>query len=274
MKKILLAFDGIHFSEGAFKFAQALNEKEPVLLTGVFLPQVSYANLWSYADGAVAVPFIPLVEEDEAGLINKNIERFKELCHKNSIEYKVHKDFFDFALPELKKETRFADLLILGSENFYRNLASGTPNEYLKDALHGAECPILVVPEQFNFPQSNILAYDGSESSVFAIKQFTYLFPELSNNSTLLVTAKAEEAEHLPNEEYMAELAGRHFSDLTLLSLDINPKKHFATWISEKQGAILVTGSFGRSFFSQLFKKSFVSEVIAEHKLPVFIAHR
>jgi hypothetical protein len=37
MKKILLAFDGEHFSEGAFEFASSLNRKERILLTGVFL---------------------------------------------------------------------------------------------------------------------------------------------------------------------------------------------------------------------------------------------
>ena len=40
MKKILLAFEGSHFSEGAFEFARKLNELSPVQLTGVFLPQI------------------------------------------------------------------------------------------------------------------------------------------------------------------------------------------------------------------------------------------
>ena len=37
MKKILLAFDGTHFSNGAFQFARELNELEPALVTGAFL---------------------------------------------------------------------------------------------------------------------------------------------------------------------------------------------------------------------------------------------
>jgi hypothetical protein len=51
MKKILLAFDDSHFSTGAFEFARQLNDLRPILLTGVFIPQLSYANLWSYATG-------------------------------------------------------------------------------------------------------------------------------------------------------------------------------------------------------------------------------
>jgi nucleotide-binding universal stress UspA family protein len=42
----------------------------------------------------------------------------------------------------------------------------------------------------------------------------------------------------------------------------------------KKRSALLVSGSYGRSGLSQLFKKSFVNEIIAEHRLPVFIAHK
>ena len=109
----------------------------------------------------------------------KHYKRFETLCQHNGIAYRVHKDFIFFAMPELKKETRFADLLIISSEKFYINLASEAPNPYLHEALNRAECPVVVVPETFRFPQRNVLAYDGSETSLFAIKQFAYLFPEL-----------------------------------------------------------------------------------------------
>ena len=274
MKKVLLAFDGSHYSEGAFEFARQMNEKSPILLIGVFLPQVNYANLWSHSTGTEGPLLLPLTEEADAKVIQKNIARFERNCHSNNIEYRVHKDFFDFALPELKKETRYADLIVLGGETFYKNLGEYEPNEYLKDALHAAECPVLVVPEQFDFPESNILSYDGSESSVYAIKQFSYLFPMLRNKKTLLVYVSDSDEKTLPDEPHIKEWAARHFPDLTLMKLDIDPKKYFATWVSEKKSAILVSGAFGRGAFSQLFKKSFVSDVIHDHKLPVFITHR
>lgn len=273
MKKILIAFDGSHFSEGAFEFARCLNELEPILLLGIFVPQINYANLLSYANSASGPTMIPLMEDEDSWAVHQNMERFENLCRKNNIEHRVHKDFFDFALPELKRETRFADLLILGSEKFYKNIGSGEHNEYLNEALHVAECPVLVVPEKFDFPESNILAYDGTESSVHAIKQFAYLFPELCDNKTLLIFAEKED-KSFPKKVYIEELAARHFTDLTLVKLDINPKKYFASWLGEKKSAILVTGAFGRSSVSRLFKRSFVAEVITDHRLPVFITHR
>ena len=142
MRKIILAFDGNHFSEGTFEFARRLNEIEPVLLTGVFLPQAELSDFWSYANG-VGGPFLPIIESSESKLVQQNIDRFEKLCRGNGIDYRVHKDFFDFALPELKKESRYADLLILGSEMFYENIGSDSPNDYLRDALYSVKCPLI-----------------------------------------------------------------------------------------------------------------------------------
>lgn len=274
MKKILLAFDGGHFSEGAFNFARKMNEISPVLITGVFLPQIDYSALWSYSAGVSAGMVIPMVEDQDAVLIKSNIDRFKSLCEANNIEYRVHNDFSDFALPALKKETRFADVAILGSESFYKNVGIADPNSYLKDAIHNAECPVLVVPEKFEYPERNILAYDGSASSVYAIKQFAYLFPELTDNNTVLLYAEGGDEITFPEEQNIEELCTRHFPNLTLFKLELNPKKYFGLWSSEKTGAILVSGAYSRSSFSMAFRKSFISEVIRNHKLPVFIANR
>ena len=83
-----------------------------------------------------------------------------------------------------------------------------------------------------------------------------------------------EEGRLFPEKVNIEELAARHFTDLTLFKLDIAPNKYFTTWISEKRSAILVIGAFGRSSVSRLFKPSFVTDVLSDHRLPVFIAHR
>jgi hypothetical protein len=162
----------------------------------------------------------------------------------------------------------------LGSESFYENIGISDPNIFLKEAIHNSECPVLVVPEQYEFPQKNILAYDGSASSVYAIKQFAYLFPELADNKTVLLYAKDEDEPSFPDEHNIEELCSRHFSDLTLFKLGIDPHKYFGLWAGEKQRSIIVSGAYGRSSFSMMFRKSFVSDVIRDHKLPVFIANK
>jgi nucleotide-binding universal stress UspA family protein len=44
--------------------------------------------------------------------------------------------------------------------------------------------------------------------------------------------------------------------------------------VAEQTEYMLVTGAYGRSELSNLFKKSFLSDVIGQHKIPVFVAHK
>jgi nucleotide-binding universal stress UspA family protein len=273
MKKVIIAFDGSNFSEAAFEFARTLNELKPLLLTGVFLPQADLFNSWSYADGIGGL-YVPLTESRESDLVKTSIELFEKRCQGNGIDFRVHDDFYDFAIPELKKESRYADLLIIGSEKFYENAGGHSPNQYLKFALQDVQCPVLLVPEKFEFPENIILAYDGSEDSVFAIKQFAYLFPELSKKESFLLYVSEDPDDDFPDKIQMEELAARHFKNLTLWKLDINPNKHLRKWLSDKSTSLLVSGSYGRSGISQLFSRSFMKDVIADHRLPVFIAHK
>jgi hypothetical protein len=275
MKKVLIAFDGTSFSESAFEFVRRLNKAEPILATGVFVPQLDFANLWSYSAAAgVAGIYIPLVEDEETLIINENIKHFEDLCRKNNVSYRVHKDFFDFALPELKKESRFADVMVISGELFYKRFLETGHLDYLRDLLHISECPVVVIPEQYQFPDNNILAYDGSEEAVYAIKLFAYLFPKLAANRTLLVYAEDDHDKEIPSEEYITELINQHYRDVTFYKLEGNAKKDFYKWMKSMKGSILVSGSFSRSGISEAFRKSFVSDIIKDHQLPVFIAHK
>jgi hypothetical protein len=61
MRNIIIAFDGSQYSEGAMAFARQMNYAERISVTGLFLPQMIFANLWSYADSVqVSVSFLLL----------------------------------------------------------------------------------------------------------------------------------------------------------------------------------------------------------------------
>lgn len=275
MKKVLLAFDGSNYSEGAFEFARILNERSKILITGIFVPKTDYASLWSYAgQGASNTVFVPYIEDVDSEEVKKTISKFEKACQQNDIQYKIHKDYDSSALSALMKESRFADLMILGSETFYSDYSGKDVSEYLKETLHEVECPTIVVPENFIFPKTNIIAYDGSKSSVFAIKQFIYLFPELLNNKSLLVYNKDNDDKDVPDQILIEELAVKHFPNLTIQKNNTEPDSYFNTFLLGRKGALLISGSFGRGGVGSLFHKSFVSDIIKEHGIPVFITHR
>ena len=129
------------------------------------------------------------------------------------------------------------------------------------------------MPQKFDFPDNVILAYDGSESSVYAIKQFSYVLSEFCNKEAVVVYEGKKDEENFPEEILIHELAARHFNALRFLQT-YKDMFRLSSWVSKKPGAMLVTGSYSRSDLSELFRKSFVAGVIREHNMPVFIAHK
>jgi hypothetical protein len=270
MKKAITVFEGNNFSEAAINFiAQYPSVKKP-LLVGIFLSSIDYSSAIGYPI-SMAGYISPIIEDVKT--VARNIKRFTELCEKHGIEYKIHKNAGANALDILKEETMFADVLIVSSELFYKHIGGKQPGEYMRRTLRTAECPIILLPENFNLPTKVILTYDGSESSIYAIKQFSYVLPELRGHKTMLVYASATESD-IPELGTMEELTRRHFTDLSIHKLDLDGKKYFNTWLMDEKNAIVITGGYAQNGLEALFHKSFITETIADHKMPVFIAHK
>jgi nucleotide-binding universal stress UspA family protein len=273
MRKVLIAFDGPHFSQGACDYARHMNEQEKILLVGVFLPQSIFSYVLDNGGLSAVEPFFP-GKEQTRGQLQEHITAFRSFCEANHIHFYIHSGHTDFALPALQRETRFADLLLIGMESYYNKPNGRQPNEYLEQTLSHAECPVLLVPEVFEPPRTNIITYDGGSSSVFAIKEFLRVFPGYRDNKTTILHLDKNVSLAFPEKELIKELSSCYFQEAEFLVLDINPHKFLSTWLSEHKHSILVSGAFGRSGLSRLFVKSFLDESIAEHQVPVFIAHK
>lgn len=272
MKKVVLLSDKERLPAGAAEFAAMLNRQKPILLSGVFLPQVDYWNsLYYYSYGmAVPVPYYPSAIADTAELA---IGQFRAMCVDQQIEFRIQEKDYKNIRDELRTETRFADLLLFSNEAFYNHLDREISAEYSGEALRLSECPVIILPENFQRPDNIILAYDGSPSSMFAIKQFAQLLPELAALPTLLIYTSGNERENIPELSHVEEYTACHFPELTLMKLGIDRSKYFNTWLSEKKNSLLVAGAQGRSSLSEMFHGSFIRDILRKHLLPVFIAH-
>jgi hypothetical protein len=271
MNKVIVAFDGQHFSAGAMKMAQWLNKKTPILVSGVFISPVDYRELLGYSGMGVGAPVFTVPYDNDDRLVEETMNKFVHYCEENKLEFVTHKDTDLFALAELIQETRFADVLIISSEMFYENIDKDQPNDYLRKVLHESECPVLLVPEGFAEPTSILLSYDGKASSVYAIKQFAYLFPLCCNLGTMLFHAHGSE---IPQAGRLKELVERHFDPIDIEQLNEEDAAALHDWMLDNRHAILVSGAFGRGELSSLFRKSYITDVIRAHKIPVFIAHK
>lgn len=273
MNKIIIAFDGTNFPSAAFEFCRRMNEHHYILLTGIFIPQATLASMWSYASSTAEL-FVPLIEDNEADLVKENIRKFEKLCKDNKIDYRVHKDFFELGLTALEKESLFADLLVIGSQEFYKGAGSGEAAMMAESLLHDARCPVLLLPAEASYPESTIIAYDGSEDCVFALKQFIYLFPHMLDFPATFVFVAKDMDDAIPAQKELKELANAHFRKTAFLTFSEKEGQQFENWCNQHPGAVVVSGSFGRSGLSLLFKKSFIEKLIRSAGRPLFIAHR
>ena len=175
----------------------------------------------------------------------------------------------------LVNESVFADILILDEHMSFTNAGAHQLSNFIVDVLEDAHCPVLVVPGKFELVDNVFLCYDGTPSSVHAIKMYSYLFPEWNEKPTTLVTFNSTSSNHLSSSENIKDLLHQHFSNLIF---DVEHEKRAANAVLSffklyQENAFVVMGAYGRSQFSRLLKKSLANTIIKEIKVPVFITH-
>jgi hypothetical protein len=272
MKKIVFVCDVNNFSLGAFKFVESLHQDEPFLLTGAFFHSVNFDISMPTGLAFAPDPLLAFTDNDIEA-VNSSIEKFKQMCGQSGIEYRVHEESDVFKIDDFIKETRFADIIVISEKLFFSHIENDQPNTYMKQVLHSSECPILIIPEDFSPVTHVTIAYDGKKESMFAIKQFCYLFPQYTKLPAEIVYWVEKTDDEIPDIEYLEEFAARHFSNLNFKELFFDPEKYMIDWSRKNRNSIFIAGSYKRSWLSTMLKKSFVDNMITNSSALIFIAH-
>jgi hypothetical protein len=272
MKQVLFVCAGKSFPRGAFNFLTSMRQAQPVEALGLFFSPIDLEVMATVTQFPVLGPYDRL-EEEEREAVTANKAVFAKQCEENHIRCRIHANDQQWDKGLLIKESRFADLILLSGELFFDDINLRQPNAYLQEALHAAECPVLVIPEDYKQCDHLFIAYDGSKESLFAVKQFSYLFPHYTDLPSEVVYIRDEASDEIPELEHLKYYTRLHFSAIGFSKLHFKAAHYFATWIGERKHVLLIAGSYSRSAFSYVAKHSFAEQVIQDHRLPVFIAH-
>jgi hypothetical protein len=278
MEKILLAFDAVNPDMNAFEFACYLGRLTKSKITGVFLenlvdeerPILKHVHGMTYVDWTINEKSDDHKAKIE--LIEKNIAFFKEGSINRGVNYSLHRDR-GVPANELIEESRFADVLVVDAETSFNKRYEGSPTEFVKDVLKKAECPVIIAPESFDAVDEIIFAYNGSASSVFAIKQFTYLFPQLHNKKVSIIQVNEEGEWKDANKYKFKEWLKEHYTDLHFEALKGTTDVKLFDYLFKRKNMFLVMGAYGRNTLSQFFKRSQADLLIKTVTQPIFIAH-
>jgi len=277
MKKFIAAFDSLRFSESTLQYSLYLAKQYDAHVVGVFLREATRIGYAVYAT-MVKESTASKTIFDEIDLADKRatedaISRFEEGCRKAKVGFSIHRDKKN-ALDELLHETVFADLLVIDAWETFSYIETSLPGWFIKNVLHHVHCPVLVVPKKFNQLNKLVLLYDGTPSSVHAIRMFNYVLPEMCKLETTLLTAKEDsDSLHLPDNKLIKEWMKRHFSQVSYEVLKGGVKEMSAVLKSEEPGILVVAGAYHRSNLSMWFHRSVADLLIKEVKAPLFIAH-
>ncbi|MEJ0105948.1 MAG: hypothetical protein WDO19_26850 [Bacteroidota bacterium] len=219
MEKILLVTDGINPNPNALDFACYLGRLTNSKITGVFLenlvadekPILQFEKGISYLNWEIDKTDEEYKEKKKK--IEKNVSLFKDACEKRGVRYCIHKDEGTPAR-EIITESRYADVVVVAAETSFNKQFEGIPTEFVKDLLKDSECPVVIAPENFDGVDEIVLTYNGSKSSVFAIKQFCYLFPNLDDKKVTVIEIDEEGLCPADEKQKFKEWLSGHYSSI------------------------------------------------------------
>ncbi len=277
MKKILAVFDGVNYSDQTASFGIALAKKTDSLLVGAFLHDLSYSRfVYAYAWDIPTQYYYGFqeIEKEDNTKINENIKLFKSQCEESGCKYKIHLDS-GVPLQELLKESAFTDILLIDNKTSFMRIGDRSPSLFLKDLLAESKCPVLILPDKKANISQVVIAYDGSDSSVFAMKMYSYLFPQWDSMPTQIVTVNHTSSNHIPQNRDVKDLASQHFKNLSFTVLNGEPEEQLKLFLNKAGEEVLVVlGAYGRSALSRMFHSSISNKILTEVKVPLFIAHQ
>src|SRR4051794_27540797 len=230
MKKILLLCDGDHFPMGATKFIRQMRETDTLYVKGIFFTAVDTMEIIPVGFLPVTEPYVRLKEKVQAE-VSESQARFIQSFENAGIKYEIHPYSAGWDVDLFKIESRFADLVVISEDLFCKNALESQPSFFMAEALRAAECPVVVVPEHFKTVDSVAIAYDGQKESMYAIKQFIYLFPELADHPVDIVYIKQDSNDVIPNHDLLREYSLSHFQSQFTSKLHFDPKKYFTSWL-------------------------------------------
>lgn len=278
MKKILFLTDALKINGRSVDFAAYICKLSKSSLTGVFLQHEAHSQRAAAAiRDEIACNGITVNEERplhelEQECRQHNARRFGTICENLGIRSEVI-EIAERQAENILLECRYADLLLIDPSLAMGESAVVLPASFLHTILSQSECPVMMIPERFDNVDEIIFAYDGSPSSVFAIKQFASLFPGLADRTVFVVTARGDKRISANEMQKMRNWLNTHYPSVTFYDIQGDSRIGLLEYVLGKDNIIMVMGAYGRSGWSAFFSASHADPLVKYISKALFISH-
>ncbi len=277
MEKIMLLIAGSSPALQATQFATYLAGMTHSKLTGYFFEYELYADKpeiktilgFPFVESIVAEDLPELAEKKKT--INSHRRKFESTCSEKGIL--ATSCYLEWpALPQIITDSKFADIIIADATFCHMSDKENDPTSFLQHLLLHAQCPVIITPSNFSPMNEVVFLYDGSPSAIFAIKQFSYLFPELDDTKATVLNTRKEPISDEEKKQINNWLC-RHFGYTDFVNINGEHEPALFDYLLKKQHPIIVMGADKRKFVSRLFQHSYTALMLQTLAYPVFITH-
>lgn len=278
MKKILFLTDALKLNKGSVDFAAFICKLSSSNLAGLFLQgEAGSRHAAAFIREEIACNGVSInsekpLHELEHECRQVTIHRFESICEDLGIRSEVI-EIVSQPEERILLECRYADLLLIDPGLNTGESAVALPASFLRTILSRSECPVMMIPEQFDGVEGIIHAYDGSPSAVFAIKQFTSLFPRLADRTVFVVTDRSEKQVSVEETQKMRDWLNAHYSNVVFHDIRGDSRIGLLDYVLEKDNFIMVMGAYGRNSWSSFFSASHAEPLVKYISKALFVSH-
>ena len=274
MQRIVVATNGTSGSPHALDFACYLGRLTNSKITGFLLEHVASdisPDLYrssAKSRGNQQKSVTSTTGQSDVVSIDNDVDLFKNACENRGVRYSIRRVKNEL-VNEIIRESRYADVVVAEVEGSFHSKTE----HFIKELLANAECPIVIAPESFEGIDEVVFTYNGTSSSMYAIKQFCYLFPQLDDKKVTVIEVD-DEGESSPEEkDKFREWISGHYSSIGYTVLKGDTESELFAALLRKQNVFIVMGAYGRGRLSRFFKHSRADLLVKTLTQAIFIAH-
>lgn len=262
MKKILIGFNVFDRALNVIYFAIKFAENNSASIHAVFLKpgkeginsDYFFPNDLSMAED---LKYGESVSENNAELINDNIQLLKDKCEAKRISFSSEKNI---TTQELIEKTSKVDLFITDSQS-----------SFIDKILPHTYCPSFLAAGN-EWPQNIILMYDNSSPGNLAIEKYISLFPEFKDLPTYFLSINLKEESEKEKKIFFNEKLDPALNDVVLTSLQGNAVNEMKNFLAGFSGpVVIVMKDFNQRPVKGLFNKSLATIARNKKNTSLFI---
>jgi hypothetical protein len=179
------------------------------------------------------------------------------------------------SLRKLVEVSAGADLMMFDANMNLSEYLHTPMNVSMEDVLVKASCPLYLFTKQEATVQKVILAYDGSPSSLYAIRMYRNLFRGWKNLPTVLLSLNITGTQPKHNRQMLDDGLRKHFGHFDTETQDGELRVELVNYIQQQTADVLVvTGCEGGEALSRKFHRNLGSIVLKQTRASVFITHQ